>query len=381
MTAPAASETEDGSHTPEFYVKNRDAALALSWLAKALPRIKTIYVDNQLSKSRAFDIACGENASPLPTLTEQFGNISDLLYAEFGMEPPPPSPPPPPPIDISILRQFLYLENLTLKETSLRGYHPFLFRFENLITLNLSGNREMEWDLSDLEGLPKLQNIRTVHNRGLTGNLRCLRVLKSTLVSIELAGCESVEGSIHDLADFPRLEDLSLNPYMPKITGDLRELGSNDFVAIKKLDLPEQVYGFGRVQRIADAPALMLAKYFMKKRSPLLYDRRWSLAEDAPERRNFDSFSWGAYSPPFTVEFVTAGPRIGWRWTNCCRGGSCEVQWIDSEPEVGGEGYNQYLEAMARIKEDTVIFAGYSSPPSEEEFHRIIATRMESTNR
>ena len=34
--------------------------------------------------------------------------------------------------------------------------------------------------------------------------------------------------------------------------------------------------------------------------------------------------------PSFYVEYVVAGSRIGWRWTNAVSGGLCETVWLET---------------------------------------------------
>ena len=347
--------------TPDYYVRNRDAALALSWLSRDLPRMKTVYVNFSIPSSSQFAIAAGENAESSSRLSDD-----DSIWAQFGRVN---QPSPSPPIDLKILESFRHLERLVLYQTDLRGSYPFLFQFKYLKSLDLTGNDEIEWDLAMLSGLPNLEKLAAGGNELVTGNLRSVRALRDTLVSFWLVGCHKIGGTVQDLADFPRLEELSL--LHTKVIGDIRQFGANDFVAIKELNLPSGVYGFGDLQFIQDAPSVMLAKCYLKRRNPSLFrDISWRLAENSPQRYSAEGICHPSCTPPFDVEFVQAGPRIGWRWTNSALGGSCEVHWLDPEPDVSDNSYEKYLEEVEQIQNDVVFYRGISIPPSREDYRR-----------
>jgi hypothetical protein len=132
-----------------------------------------------------------------------------------------------------------------------------------------------------LDGLPVLKELRCDNfvalgtNRHLTGNINSLRVLKDTLEKVTISQCFSVEGDIMDLADFPYLKELKLND--TAVTGDIRDIGENDFSSLERLILPKSVYGGDGyvLQRISDAPDLMRAVYLLKKQRQTLKMRGW----------------------------------------------------------------------------------------------------------
>eukprot|EP00978_Attheya_sp_CCMP212_P025485 scaffold82058_cov62-Attheya_sp.AAC.3 len=86
-----------------------------------------------------------------------------------------------------------------------------------------------------LLGLPNLQKLYCPHNHSLTGSLSSVRVLFGSLVELVLSSCNEVTGSLEDVSDFPRLEIFQVNG--TKVTGDIREIGRDDFKSLKKLDL------------------------------------------------------------------------------------------------------------------------------------------------
>ena len=234
-----------------------------------------------------------------------------------------------------------------------------------------------------LVGLPKLERLEASQNHSLTGTLESARVLRNTLVELSLHGCCNVTGNIKDLADFPNLEEVGLDN--TKVSGDIREIGTGDFISLKRLDVGDLVYGGGDIMRTEDASPVMEAKYRLKKRNPELFSsRRWRLSEESPQFYRTDGRLHHSREPPLWVEFVTAGPRIGWRWTNAVSGGSCETNWLEpplSPPPSEEEGstsnddyydYEKYLHELNQIENtDVELFKGYTKePPTQEEHAR-----------
>eukprot|EP00985_Skeletonema_marinoi_P004349 scaffold1903_cov126-Skeletonema_marinoi.AAC.1 len=202
----------------------------------------------------------------------------------------------------------------------------------------------------------------------MTGNLSSLRVLKDTLEKVEIEKCHQVVGNFMDLADFPQLKVLNLNS--TSVTGDIRDIGANDFTALTKLTLPRTVYGGNRheFQSIAEVPVFMAQIYPLAKRFSL--NMFWRLSNASPdwyddpnevddERHPND----GQIPPPFVCELITLqGTRIGWRWRcnfpdedlmnpDYCPSlyssvvdpfgplefsdlnSSCEINWLEPEPD------------------------------------------------
>jgi len=67
------------------------------------------------------------------------------------------------------------------------------------------------------------------------------------------------------LADFPRLKELVLRE--TAVTGDIQDIGQNDFSSLEYVNLPKGVYGGPdyELQLISDAPELVRAVYLLKK--------------------------------------------------------------------------------------------------------------------
>jgi hypothetical protein len=90
-----------------------------------------------------------------------------------------------------------------------------------------------------LAGMPMLKELVCINNDHLTGNVNSLRVIKNTLEKVEIGGCQYVEGNFMDLADFPHLKELDLEG--TAVTGDIRDIGKNDFSSLEHLKLPHGV--------------------------------------------------------------------------------------------------------------------------------------------
>ena len=167
-----------------------------------------------------------------------------------------------------------------------------------------------------LSGFPVLEDFYVAHNPYLTGNVKSLRALKNTLREVTIAGCHDVEGDLMAFGDFGLLEKLCL--INTKVRGDIREIQERHFPRLKKLDLPDGVYGGGSFDRIADAPEVMHAMFCLKKRIPTLFEsRRWKLSNESPDR--YETIVHHSREPPFWVEFFKADTRTGWNWTNTVR--------------------------------------------------------------
>lgn len=329
ITPVPESTTGTRMSIPELFVENREFALVLEWLVVAIPKIPTVNID-----------------------------FSAPVWNYAGL------PAGPSPVNLETSLPKLHaLQTLILRKADLNGSYPFLFNFPNLKTLDLLWNTRLKWDLSMLSGLPRLERLECAQNHSVTGNLQSIRLLKFSLKHLCMHGCENVEGSFHDLADFSLLEELELDN--TKVTGDIRKIGMNDFVSIKKLDLGDGVYGFGYLKSIADAPLIMQAKYYLKKRNPSLFARRWRLSYESSDRYEINGHH--SRAPPFWVEFVEAGPRIGWRWTNCVHGGSCEIHWLDPEPNPSDEGFEKYKDDVESLKNEVGFYEGFLVPPTAEE--------------
>ena len=174
-----------------------------------------------------------------------------------------------------------------------------------------------------------------------------------------------------DLADFPHLKELDL--CYTAVTGDIRDISENDFSSLEQLTLPKGVYG-GRgyeLQSISKAIGLVRTLYLLKKqRSSLKMDKAWYayLSEDSPDwYQALDQY----YKPPFFISFVEAGSRIGYRWKTFFSS-SCEVNWIDLEPDRESSDYEKYIEKLREIERDVTKFRGFHQPPSEEEYRTLI---------
>ncbi len=147
--------------------------------------------------------------------------------------------------DIEIISSFRKLRNLNISDKysgALNGRYPALFNFPLLQTLMIQNCNYLKWDLNMLAGLPLLKKLYCPGNAySLSGNINSLRVLKNTLQNVIFTGCSNVMGNFMDLADFPHLKVLNL--VQTAVTGDIRDVGENDFPSLGLLKLPKSVYG------------------------------------------------------------------------------------------------------------------------------------------
>jgi hypothetical protein len=277
------------------------------------------------------------------------------------------------------------LQQLTLEDCpNVDGNFMALADFPQLKTLQLE-NTVVTVDTQDLSNgdFARLKEFVCVRTLGilrpilLSGNTRNLRVLKDTLEILRFSNCLNMEGNLMDLADFPQLKTLYLNG--TAVTGDIRDIGNDDFSKLDKLFLPPTIYGGHEyeLQRISDAPELMRALYLFEKQHPsLLEDWYGVLSVDSPDWYDWDEVNeMDEYciSPPFYISLVEAGTRIGYRWCNFDDFGAehCEVNWLDPEPDKDSSDYAKYVEELQQIKNEVGFYRGFHQPPTQEEYIRL----------
>ena len=240
-----------------------------------------------------------------------------------------------------------------------------------------------------LAGFPLLKELCYTNDFDRDHDIRGVRVLKDTLEKVTIYGCCYVAGNLMDLADFPHLKELYLDG--TAVTGDIRDIGDNDFSSLEELSLPKGVYGAGgndgyELQHISDAPDLVRAVHLFNKQRPALKIMKFwsaSLSRDSPDWYEPDDST--AYPPPFLIRFVEAGSRFGYQWTTGrFKGHPCEVNWLDPEPDRESSNYNieelqqyieelrQYIEELQKIKNEVRFYRGFHQPPSEEEYNRLV---------
>ena len=332
--------------------------------------------------------------------------------------------------DIEIISNFSKLRELSIYNTLMNGRYPFLFNsFPLLQKLSIQYCKYLKWDLDMLAGLPSLKELDCHGNPHLTGNINSLWTLKGTLKTLTIYACPNVEGNINslrtlngtlkkltiyncpnvegninslrtlkdtlekvkveicplvkgnfmDLADFPYLKELNL--FITDVTGDIRDIGENDFSSLERLMLPHGVYG-GLVyefQRISDAPDQVRAVYLLKQQRPSL-EYLWfgKLSEESPDWYRRDDEADGD-SPPFSISLVQAGPRVGYRWKTSYHGDgkSCEINWLDPEPDRASSEYERYIEELEAIEAQVTLYRGFHRPPTQEEYTALFEERRE----
>ena len=282
--------------------------------------------------------------------------------------------------DIEIISNFSKLRVLTLWNADVNGRYPFLFNsFPLLQTLSIQYCGNLKWDLEMLVGFPVLKELICCDNHDMTGNISSLRVLKDTLETVYITGCVNVEGNFMDLADLPNL--IELNLFDTAVTGDIRDIGENDYSSLEHLILPERVYGAKgyELQRISDAPDLVRTVYRLKKQRPALemqdMDQDWygKLSDDSPDWYDtVEEDDDDDDTPPFFIYFVKAGLRVGY-WWRTEDGKPCEVNWLDPEPDRDSSDYAKYIEELQEInnKVNMFMYKGFHQPPTEEEYNRL----------
>jgi hypothetical protein len=287
--------------------------------------------------------------------------------------------------NFEIISNFGKLRVLEIDTSFLNGRYPFLFNsFPLLQKLTIKHCSDLKWDLEMLVGFPLLKELECSFNfDNLHGDISSLRVLKDTLEKVEIYCCRNVKGNLMDLADFPHLKELRLDD--TDVTGDIRDIGKNDFSSLEHLVLPKGVYGGNcEFDRISDALGLVETTYRLAKQRPslsLLKDWCGCVHEDSPDF--YDSvedvpFVSPMYPPPLYICFVQAGPRIGYRWQDYTSSSehyqysACEVNWLDPEPEKESSDYGKYINELQEINSQESVYKGFHLPPTEAEYREIV---------
>eukprot|EP00984_Skeletonema_dohrnii_P005978 scaffold2120_cov150-Skeletonema_dohrnii-CCMP3373.AAC.1 len=274
--------------------------------------------------------------------------------------------------DIEILSGFRNLRLLSLYIAPLNGRYPLLFQFPLLQKLEIDNCGNLKFDLEILAGLPVLEELYCNRNQS-SGNINSLRVLKDTLTKVTIRDCFEVQGNFMDLADFPRLNELNL--LETEVSGDIRDIGERDFLALETLTLPKGVYGgMGfQFQRISDVPGIISTLYPIYKQRPILL--KDSLAELSMGSPDWYRGVVRHDTPPFGIEFVAAGSRVGYQWKTLHLFSACEVIWLDPEPDRESIDYEKYIEELKEIEQYGYFYHGFQQPPTEEEYHHFWAER------
>jgi hypothetical protein len=274
--------------------------------------------------------------------------------------------------EIEFISNFTKLRELAMGSQPLNGRYPCFFNFPHLQKLSIRHCDYLKFDLEMLAGLPVLKELECHYNPCLTGNVNSLRVLKDTLEKLEIFVSDHVEGNFMDLADFPHLKELELR--FTAVTGGVQDIGRKDFSSLTVLALPsggnggvEQVF-----QRISDATDVIRTPYLFQKQRPEIVLKYWHamLSEDSPDRYESLDYNDHHFAPVY-IAFVRAGTRYGYQWTTKHTGDSCEVNWLDPEPDRESAGYGKYMEELQKIEGEINYFKGFHQPPTQEEFESI----------
>ena len=279
--------------------------------------------------------------------------------------------------EIQMISEFKRLQHLKISSSYLNGRYPIFFNFPLLQKLSFEYCTYLKWDLKLLVGLPSLRELYVRSGGEMTGNIKNLSVLKNTLQKLSVCCHNSaIEGDLMDLSDFPLLKVLNLR-HCSLVTGDVRDIGEDDFPMLIELDLGKGFVGsrFHKFQRIADAPSVMQAIHHrLKQRDPPLLSgsswMTWSLSQESPEWYASNG-ERGHPSPPFFIDFVRVGSRNGWRWKCESTRNSCEINWIDPEPDRDSSNYDEDVRELQSIQEDIFCFEGYHEPPSQDDYKRL----------
>jgi len=111
----------------------------------------------------------------------------------------------------------------------------------------------------------------------------------------------------------------------------------------------------------------MQAIHFLLRRTPTLFEKDrllrafgWKLSVDSPDWYDSD-WIWHRTSirskfpfPPFALQFIHVGPRLGWSWCDIdVDAHSCEINWLDPAPSSESSDHEAYIEDLQRFEQRT----------------------------
>ena len=286
--------------------------------------------------------------------------------------------------DINIISRFRNLRALSIGEAApLNGRYPVLFNFPLLQRLSVSRCIHLKLELHMLASFPLLKELNL--NCNVSGNLSSLRMLKDSLEIIVIRG-RSVRGDYMGLADFHNLKRLDITG--TNVTGDVRSISEHDFPALKSLALPYSVVGGEQYEfeRISDVPSFMQDFHLLLQRTPAIFNKylfpvafNWCLSDQSPDWYDREEDS---PLPPFDLQFILAGPRLGWSWCSLDSDSddferSCEINWLDPEPSAEScvyDTYNWHVQFL-KLRQNFNFYRGYHQPPSEHQYRRMCVGR------
>mmetsp|Transcript_14987 Transcript_14987/g.22064 ORF Transcript_14987/g.22064 Transcript_14987/m.22064 type:complete len:387 (-) Transcript_14987:49-1209(-) len=261
-----------------------------------------------------------------------------------------------------------------------------LAHWQNLQSLNLHGNEDLEWNISDLASLRHLKDIRCINNRCLHGDTQDLLLrhdrgsenknysqtsIFQNLSVLDMSGCIQVTGKLRDFRKLPNLIWLGIN--RTQVRGDLRhDIIPGDFVALQGIGLCSQaVYGANQIQSVQDADSVMRARLQIMQQSTWespIFPLMVHLSPDSPDHhvRIEQMLYRSERDPPFNIEIVVVGTRWGWRWSNYL-GGFCETHWL-GDPPRDCEDYNKEIIEFER---EQPLFYQFLDPPTREQYQAL----------
>ena len=349
---------------PQFHVNTSRRYNMLNLMRKVLPNVQQIHLSKFHGSLRntfiVDEISCfAYESSEERYLDEGEESCEDGAY------------------DVSIIEDFRNLRSLVLNCAPLHGEYPCLFGFKHLRELSINQGDDycdMVWDLKMLSCMPLIEKLTLIESKA-TGSISDLHFLKNTLLELVIASspnqraANDVDGDFMDLADYAVLKTLDLK-WAKGIRGDVSNIQLTDFPCMQKLDLP------GVLLRIDQSTEIISLFTELARRSPPCI-ASVRLSENSPdhfERDNNDHRH--SPPPPFTLEFVHPGTRLGWRWVSYHRWGhieSCEINWLRRDLDQ----YIVYQEEADRLEESVGFYEGIYNLPTEEEYRAMCAVHEE----
>ncbi|EJK72664.1 hypothetical protein THAOC_05781, partial [Thalassiosira oceanica] len=280
-------------------------------------------------------------------------------------------------LDVSIITSFRNLRSLVIEQAPLNGmYRQNLFGIKSLLSLDIKHCESLKFDLASLaEGMPNLENLVLESNPRAFGDLSVLACLSGTLRELTLKDCDEITtGDFMFLRTFPNLEVLNLSHC--KVIGDVELLAVTDFPNAKQLHMPKVLASFAQSTRILHVLAGLAKRHTSPCITTVQLSEQSSDFYGIAEERGYKI----GHVPPFTLEIVKAGPRVGWRWTNTEKyeKHSCDLIWLDPMP-LGENDVSEFNEAVRLLEADLEdnLYKGKCAPLSKHAYYDLCREEKE----
>lgn len=187
---------------PEFDVCSMDAFEGLEVLVNALPGLQQIRLGPFHGKVTRYGVSSHGYLDRRDTAEAKYEdgedpNMNNLEDTRDFVS-----------CDVGIIAHFSQLSNLVIDEAPLNGRYPVLLSLTQLRELSICDTPNLKFTLDMISNFRVLESFICKNNDSVSGDIKSLTALKSSLHEIVVEGCDGIKGDFMQLADFPALRNV-----------------------------------------------------------------------------------------------------------------------------------------------------------------------------